>query len=80
MLMVMAKPFLYTLNSKGEKMIFTVTVTETDVKQAKLEIEANDWEQAEEIANQQWQDGLVEFDNEYNDINIEAEESEWQND
>jgi hypothetical protein len=76
----MAKPFLYTLNSKGEKMIFTVTVTETDVKQARLEIEADDWEQAEEIANQQWQDGLVEFDNEYNDINIESEESEFQND
>jgi hypothetical protein len=59
-------------------MIFTVTVTETIVKQSKLEIEANDWEQAEEIASQQWQDGLIEFDDEYNDINYETEESEWQ--
>lgn len=54
--------------------IFTVTITETTVQQARIEIEADDWEQAEEQANQQWQQGLIEFDDEYNDVNFDTEE------
>ena len=54
--------------------LFTVTVTETTVKQAYIEIEADDWEQAEDKASADyWADDL-EWHKEDVRIDMDSEE------
>lgn len=52
---------------------FEVTIRETTVRTATIEIEADDWEQAEELARSEYYAG-IDFDDEDEDLEIETEE------
>ena len=53
---------------------FTVTVTETTIKQAYFEVEAEDWEQAEDLASSEYYEGSTEWHYEYQRIEMDTEE------
>lgn len=54
---------------------FTVTVQETTIKRTTREIEANDWEEAEEIASSEyWSGSITEWDYEDEQLETNAEE------
>lgn len=53
---------------------FTVTLTETTVKKTYIEVEADDWEQAEDMASVKYYEGSVEWD--YVDDRIEMDTEE----
>lgn len=54
--------------------LFTVRITETITKYSTVEIETDDWEMAEKLASDQWQNGLVEVDYENNFVEFQTEE------
>lgn len=55
---------------------FQVTIKEKCIRHAVEEIEADDWEQAEKIANDMYYANKLDFEYTTDDINIEAEEIE----
>ena len=55
--------------------IFEVTIKERCIRHTIEEIEADDWEQAEDIAQKMYLDDKITFDNNINDVQFEAEES-----
>lgn len=58
------------------KKTYTVTLTETTVKQVYIEVEADDWEQAEDMAQSQYYEGITEWDYEDDRIEMDTEENE----
>jgi uncharacterized membrane protein len=54
---------------------FEVTITERVIRQATVEIEANDWEEAEAIAREGVASGDIELEEDYDD-NLEFETEE----
>jgi hypothetical protein len=54
--------------------IFEVTIKERCIRHAVEEIEADTWEQAEEIAQKMYYDQKLEFEYTTDDVNFEAEE------
>jgi hypothetical protein len=53
---------------------FTVTLTETTIRRTYIEVEADDWEQAEDKASTEYYKGLVEWDCENEHIEMDTEE------
>ena len=53
---------------------FEVRIKEKCVRHAVEEVEAEDWEQAEEIAMQKYYDGKLDFEYSSDDLDIESEE------
>lgn len=53
---------------------FTVTLTETTIKRTYIEVEAEDWEQAEDLANSEYYKGITEWDYEDSRIEMDTEE------
>jgi len=53
---------------------FTVTITETTVKQAYFEVEAEDWEQAEDLAGAEYWANDLEWHKEDSRIDMDTEE------
>ena len=56
------------------KKMFEVRIKERCIRHAVEEIEADDWEQAEEIAMKMYYDDKLDFEYTTDDVNIEAEE------
>lgn len=56
--------------------IFEVRIKERCIRHAVEEIEADDWEQAEMIAQQMWGDDKIDFEYTTDDVEFEAEEIE----
>lgn len=55
---------------------FTVTLVETTVKKKYIEVQANDWEEAEDLAQGEYYKGIEEWDYEDDNLEMIAEEEE----
>jgi hypothetical protein len=53
---------------------FTVTLTETTIKRTYIEVEAEDWEQAEDLASKEYYEGSTEWHYEDSRIEMDTEE------
>jgi len=56
------------------KKMFEVRIKERCIRHAVEEIEAEDWEQAKEIAMKMYYDGKLDFEYSTDDLDIESEE------